>query len=304
MSSLIQKSLKPISTQNYQGLLRRVRQKVLQLPSEFRYRTELLKYASHLPKLSASEHSIVNTLRSEGAYVTSLAALSLPSTAQLLQAACGLFQELEANRVTRRGRHSVYATPEQISHYPELFLAGLDQQLLNIVETYIGVPVAYLGVSCRREVANGREVATRLWHQDLEDRRMIRIIVYLNEVDQEGGPFEYIAKNSIAPVQWLKYHSHRLHKASVDRAVKSVVPRQDWKACVGPAGTVVFADTGSIFHRGRLPVASERKALFFTYTSRQPLNLTYAKQLLSQEQLLTLTQSLGQRQRDCVFWQG
>ena len=70
------------------------------------------------------------------------------------------------------------------------------------------LPAKYVGMHLRRQVANGVMEDVRQWHIDVEDYRRIKIIVYLNDVDEEGGPFEYLSKDlsSIASMK-LKYNN-------------------------------------------------------------------------------------------------
>jgi hypothetical protein len=137
--------------------------------------------------------------------------------------------------------------------------------LLNIAENYIGLPVAYLGVNLRKDIPNQKQVGTRLWHTDGEDRRMLKAIIYLNDVDENGGPFEYIPQNLTPSYRSFKH----LYCKILDEDMKKVVPACHWKQCTGAAGTVILVDTARLFHHGRVP-EKERAALFFCYTSRKP----------------------------------
>ena len=91
---------------------------------------------------------------------------------------------------------------------------------------------------------------SRLWHLDREDRRMLKIIIYLNDVSEEGGPFQYIPKSLTSTIS-----SDRLivlyYGYIDDKTMEQVVPQSKWKSCLGSAGTVVIADTASNFHRGK-----------------------------------------------------
>ncbi|MBD1927467.1 hypothetical protein H6F74_14625 [Trichocoleus sp. FACHB-90] len=98
----------------------------------------------------------------------------------------------------KKDRKYALASPNQIMNHPDIFLWELEERFLNIVENYIGVPVAYHGVSVRRDMLDGEQVGTRQWHIDIEDRRMVKVIVYFNDVNDEGGPYHLTvrARNS------------------------------------------------------------------------------------------------------------
>ena len=52
----------------------------------------------------------------------------------------------------------------------------------------MGLPVRYFGVAMKREIANGVIEGPRSFHIDPEDENVLKIIVYLNDVDAGTGP--------------------------------------------------------------------------------------------------------------------
>ncbi|ARV59002.1 hypothetical protein BZZ01_10455 [Nostocales cyanobacterium HT-58-2] len=273
---------------------------VFRIPSERAYERAKEKYKSNLPILSSDDLTCIKALEQEGVFVTSLEALGIPSTPLLLLAANNLLPQLSGTSPSNKKEYFVQATREQILAYPNIFLWGVEEQLINLAERYIGLPVFYHGSFLRRDLANGIQIKSRLWHRDHEDRRMLKIFVYLNDVNDEGGPFQYIPQDlSKLSTQILKYK----HSTIRDEVMQSVVSTSHWKSCLGSAGTVIFADTGSIFHRGSVPLTSERFSIIFCYTSRYPKNPHYCKSLFSKNELLTLAKKLSQRQRECILWQ-
>ncbi|QFS51869.1 hypothetical protein [Nostoc sphaeroides] len=67
--------------------------------------------------------------------------------------------------------------------------------LHNSRKRCIAQTIAFQGVHLRRDFANQEPVTTELWHLDAEDRRMIKVIIYLNDVRIEHELFEYIPKS-------------------------------------------------------------------------------------------------------------
>lgn len=284
----------------YHRLLKEIAQiKFFQVPAEQAYQKSLKEYASYLPAISAPDSAIVDTLKQEGVFVTSLANLAIPSTSELFHASQTIIPKLLAAPSTNKREYVLKATSTQLMEHPSLFLWGLEERLLNIVENYLGLPVAYHGLYMRRDLANGVQRRTRLWHLDKEDRRMLKIIIYLEDVNHDGGPFQYIPK-SLTPTisRSLKYNYDTIK----DKVMERVVPPSRWKSCVGPAGTVLLIDPASMFHRGKLPVGSDRLTLFFDYTSRKPKHPYYCKSSFSVNESSFLANDLSQRQKECLFW--
>ena len=263
--------------------------------SELVYQKKLEKHLKHLPEISTVNSNLVESLRQEGAFITSLQELEIPSTSLLVASAEKLLPELQA--FSSNEKHAISLPLSKLMRYPEIFIWGLEERLLNIIENYIGLPVLYLGANFRRDIANGKTIGVRQWHTDVEDRRMVRIIVYLNNVNLNGGPFEYISKHLTSLLrQTLQYSSGFVS----DELIKSIIPISDWKPCTGHSGTVIFSDTRNIFHRAKPPVAADRFSITFSYTSRRPITI-FSKVILSRDDLLKISNKLSKRQRKCIL---
>ena len=290
--------------------LKRIRTKIqrelLQLPfisslSELAYQRAIHEYASYLPEIYPSDFCIAEALRSKGIFVTSLEKLGIPATSRLLHASQSLLPKILTTSTSGKKRFKVQASSTQLMEYPEIFLWGLEKRLLNIIENYLRLPIAYHGLYLRRDLANGIQRKTRLWHIDKEDRRMFKIIIYLNDVSDDGGPFQYIPRSLTSSTsRSLKYNNYGSYVE--DKCMEKIIPQSEWKSCPGPSGTVIFADTASIFHRGKVPVVSDRLSIFFDYTSSIPKHPYACNSSFSVNELLILTKMLDKRQKKCIFW--
>jgi hypothetical protein len=276
--------------------------------SDFAYLLARQKYAKSLPKLSPFDQSIVDAVNREGVFITSLEDLAITSTSKLLTSAMSIVSTLQADiwdgsiKLQWDGSTQVIT----LTDYQDIFLWGLEKRLLNIVENCIGLPITYHGVNLRRNIPKsdqkGREGG---WHKDGEDRRVVKIIIYLNDISEKNGPFEYIPKPLTPSLLSFRHIYPKILKqgfsALSDDEIKKIVPESQWKACLGPAGTVIFVDTRSVFHHGKLP-REERSSLFFVYTSRHPTrpDICKANFIFDKDRLLTLAKTLPQHQRDCL----
>ncbi|RCJ42676.1 phytanoyl-CoA dioxygenase [Nostoc minutum NIES-26] len=268
--------------------------------AELAYQTELEKHISNLPIISISDLDLVNKIKHEGVVITSLENLKISSNSKLFQAAENLIPKISPSISARKNDFTIHASSQQIMEYPEIFLWGLEERLLNIVENYLGLSVAYHGAYFRRDIANQVEQGSRLWHIDKEDRKVLKIIVYLNDITEDKGPFQYIPQALTAKlVQSLKYTSGYIR----DQTFQGVVSPANYRSCTGVAGTVIFAATSSIFHRGKPPVVADRFAIFFDYTSRRQKQLFYCNSSLPYNDLLLIAKNLSKEQKDCIFWQ-
>ncbi len=267
---------------------------------ESNYLAARKRHFENLPVISDYEQGLIDKLRVEGVVMTSLEALSIPSTQEMLQSAKALIPNIPGNISQSKNEFVVHATPQQILEHQEIFIWGLEQRLINIIENYIGLPVAYHGAYFRRDIATPVQVKSRLWHIDPEDRKVLKVVIYLNDVDNNNGPFEYIPLPFTSEVvASLKYK----HGYVQDKTMEKAISPSKFKSCTGNAGTVIIASTGGIFHRGKIPISSDRYTIFFDYTSRKPIvHNHYGASFLSSEDLELLAKNLTPEQRECVFW--
>ncbi|MEA5497270.1 2OG-Fe(II) oxygenase [Limnoraphis robusta Tam1] len=287
--------------------------------SELKFKVRSAQYSGKLPSLSPDDRQIVDALDAEGVLITSLDHLALPFTPQLLQAIDGLLPEVKSafaadspGFTNAKNTYIVRASYDKIAaEYPEIFLWGLQDRLLDIAENYIGLPVAFLGVDLKKDIAYeaGRDVGSKRWHRDGEDCREFKIMIYLSDVAEDTISFDYIPRYLTPSLLEIIYKSILIFKTPyksiyTDEQMEHFVSSSEWKSCYGPTGTVIFAGTDGIFHRGQLPkgAVKDRLALQYTYTSRQPENPTFCKRHFSQKGLLILKDKLSERQKECVFW--
>ena len=272
-------------------------------PQVFRLRG--LTYAGRRPALSPSDAALVATLKREVAAVTSLDELNYPSTEKLSDDVVRLVAALPdrsalavaGDPLEARNTHLHCFSidpPELADEYPSILLWGLEPRLLDVVENYLGVPVAFESVHLRKDIGTAQQVGTRIWHLDTEDQRVVRILIYLSDVDEDSGPFEYV------PLPLTRRHRElhdRALRASgdpiLDDEIAETIPREEWRQCVGPAGTVVIADNALVLHHGRVH-QRERLALIYTYTSRHP---RYSVPIRNPR----FDHILTSRQRSCFF---
>jgi hypothetical protein len=110
---------------------------------------------------------------------------------------------------------------------------------------------------------------SQLWHFDREDNYILKVFVYLNEVDLGTGPFTYAPGThrkgqrwNILPESFLEQNVLR----SSDDQMSKVVSKTDWVRALGKKGTIVFADTRG-FHKGGEARTGDRLMFTCMYTS-------------------------------------
>jgi hypothetical protein len=271
------------------------RQYANELRYNFAYWQYRRRHRRELPDLSAPDRALVHRLLENGGAVTSLDALDLAETAAMLQSADALMASLRG-RLPAKGGFGVQASTAEIDAHPALIRWGLDERLLAIVTNYIGLPVVYRGLTVRRDLAGGDKVETRLFHRDNEDNRIVKIIVYLNDVDETGGAFEFVPIAD-TPASWrLKADGSR----ASDEAIARLTSPSRWLPCMGKRGTAVFADTCRIYHRGRIATNADRLALFFCYNSATPISPQWCQPLFDRKRFVAACPDLSPTQTAAI----
>jgi hypothetical protein len=264
---------------------------------EASYERAKRSHAARLPRLRDADARIVEDLDESGVSITSLEAMGLEGVDALLVDAYALV-----------ARHSPWTRSFQadgadIFSHDKIIRWGLSDRLLDIAENYLGVPVGYDGINVFFTKADGLEAGARRWHRDAEDRRMLKIALYLNDVDEDGGPLQVLRWRLPDHDRMVRGKSPILSQKELEKALGDFDADRDVVTCTGKAGTLVFADTVARYHRGKPASARDRCAIYFNYMSRAPLRpFRCERSTVSRAQIRRLAAPMPQRQRDCLLW--
>jgi hypothetical protein len=227
-------------------------------------------FRSPVARMTPFDRAILDGLERDGTVVTHVDAMAdagYVGVRDVLRFGPALFEGL--NAPLDKG-YVVHVPQGRIEASPESLLWGINPRFVDIVEAYLGLPAAYRGMTARRDIANGEQTATRLWHRDGEDARIVKLIVYLNDVEcADDGAFEYIPKSALSSTRGLTvFEGNRVSDADIDQ----MVPKDQQRLCLGRAGTVVLTDTCSVFHKGAVGKRRDRYTLFYPFNSFAPLS--------------------------------
>lgn len=147
---------------------------------------------------------------------------------------------------------------------------ALQDTLLNIANEYFRmlVKLRYYNV-WYTFATDSKARESQLWHFDREDNYILKVFLYLNDVDEGAGPFTYAPKthskgtlSGREPEYFLEQNVRRTN----DEQMAAVVPQKDWIKATGKKGTIVFADTRG-YHKGGEARTSDRLMYTCMYTS-------------------------------------
>jgi Phytanoyl-CoA dioxygenase (PhyH) len=143
---------------------------------------------------------------------------------------------------------------------------ALQDPIRQVVNRYFGMYAKLTHTNVWHTVVTSQPPSqSQLWHRDPEDRHILKMFLYLSDVDEGAGPFTYAVGSHkdpyrIAPHKYLDGETPR----STDSEMAKLVPPQGWVSVTAPKGTLVFADTRG-YHKGGLARRSERIAFVAEY---------------------------------------
>jgi hypothetical protein len=147
---------------------------------------------------------------------------------------------------------------------------ALSPEVSGIAQAYFGMRVALRHYNIWCTFVTGKPASqSQLWHRDPEDRYILKVFVCLGDVDENTGPFTYAAGTH--PKGTVKREPEFLFKdgktpRSSDEQMAALVPSEKWVRGIGPAGTMIFADTRGL-HKGGLARSRERYLYTAEFTS-------------------------------------
>jgi hypothetical protein len=148
--------------------------------------------------------------------------------------------------------------------------ASLSPHMLAVANAYLRMwaKVSYVDLWYTvPQPAEAERVASQLWHYDFDDKHLLKAFLYLDDVDRETGPFEYVAgsqpggpHHNVRP--WRPMGYGRVPEEDVQRSV----PDEAIRTFAAPRGTIIFCNTSGL-HRGGFATARARVLATATYCS-------------------------------------
>jgi hypothetical protein len=150
---------------------------------------------------------------------------------------------------------------------------GLHHRLLDVVNSYLGLWSRLKALDAWYTVPmpdSGRKRrASQKWHRDPQDRRLLKVFLYLNEVDELTGPLEYVpstrtggSHEHISPtMSGLARYNY-----PPEEVVNKAIAEAGKVVCTCPPATLVFCDTSG-FHRGGFAIAKPRILGYWMYVT-------------------------------------
>lgn len=149
---------------------------------------------------------------------------------------------------------------------------GISDRVLDVVNSYFGMwsKLTYVDLWYTPPAQPGvTRVSSQRWHRDYNDERLVKIFIYLDDVDEETGPLDYVPASTLGGEyanEWpWRPVSNDLYPPQDE--FEERIPKSAQVALTGPAGAMAFCNTSG-FHRGGYVTGSKPRVMaVYNYSS-------------------------------------
>ena len=142
---------------------------------------------------------------------------------------------------------------------------SMDPNIIVPVTRYLGaLPILFSATV--NESRNDRmfENSSQYWHIDPEDITQVKVLIYLNDVDSDTGPFTALSAGLTQTV-FDALPEYGVGRLPDERVVEIVGPDREHRF-TETEGTAVFCDSAKCLHYGSRPGTRRRYILFLMYS--------------------------------------
>lgn len=166
-----------------------------------------------------------------------------------------------ARRSTGKAFFEEVLSEADLRSFPAFLATALDEGVLASVMQAMGMVPHLESVDVLASTHTATTLtASQLWHYDVNDERIVKLFVYLEDCGPRNGPFTFIPADRSQQVAGAVGHYVD------DELISAHVPRTQWHVVEGAAGTAFLIDTGRCYHFGSRCEAT-RYAYIATYSS-------------------------------------
>ena len=150
------------------------------------------------------------------------------------------------------------------------FRAVASRRLLDLANTYLGMwsKLEYVDVWYSvPQPAEAQRISSQRWHRDYNDKHLLKVFLYLVDVDENMGPFQYVPGSQPGGPYADAWPWKPLgQNYPTEEELEALIPASSIEAFTAPKGTLIFCNTAG-FHRGGFSTTDPRVLATATYSS-------------------------------------
>ncbi len=126
-----------------------------------------------------------------------------------------------------------------------------NERILGVIGRYLNMAccLSYMNLWYTVPMEKTANYSQR-WHRDPDDRRLVKMFLYLTDVHEGAGPFHYVP-GSHDPGPYRRVISSKPPYSTYPKEgeVEKLFSKDKIRTCTGRAGTIIFCDTKGL-HKG------------------------------------------------------
>ena len=150
------------------------------------------------------------------------------------------------------------------------FRAVASHRLLDIANAYLEMwsKLEYVDVWYSvPQPAEAQRISSQRWHRDYNDKHLLKVFLYLVDVDEAMGPFQYVPGSQPGGPYAHAWPWQPLgQNYPTEEELEALIPSSSIQAFTAPKGTLIFCNTAG-FHRGGFSTTDPRVLATATYSS-------------------------------------
>jgi Phytanoyl-CoA dioxygenase (PhyH) len=150
------------------------------------------------------------------------------------------------------------------------FRAASSRRMLDVANAYLRMwsKLEYLDVWYSvPQQASAERVSSQRWHRDYNDKHLLKAFLYLVDVDEKMGPFQYIPGSQPGGRYADAWGWKPLgQNYPTEEELESRIPASAVHSFTAPRATLIFCNTAG-FHRGGFSTTEPRVLATVTYSS-------------------------------------
>jgi hypothetical protein len=128
---------------------------------------------------------------------------------------------------------------------------------LEYVDVWYSVP----------QPTDAQRISSQRWHRDYNDKHLLKVFLYLVDVDAQMGPFQYVPGSQPGGPYADAWPWQPLgQNYPTEEELEAFVPADSIEAFTAPKGTLIFCNTAG-FHRGGFSTTDPRVLATASYSS-------------------------------------
>ena len=153
---------------------------------------------------------------------------------------------------------------QPLENVPEIHPFVFNDLIIDIAGAYLDCQPGFGTCNLRRSFVNNlEEGGTQLYHVDPNSPRFLKFFIYLDDVDENGGPFCYIEGSHTKKFTINGFHWNKQYRWDKN-IINNIYKNDKIKYLTAKKGDLIMADTNG-WHRGIKPINKNRTMLTLDY---------------------------------------